>query len=102
VTLSQPHCAMTSAEKPDGIASHPLTLALPASMRALSFVGIRAFLLNLIAGGKLGMDRRTVNAGGNLQSLDVDQRRNGAGDVEFPNEPRNADHHEPQATQHAS
>jgi len=25
VTLSQPHCAMTSAENPEGMASHPLT-----------------------------------------------------------------------------
>jgi hypothetical protein len=27
--LSNPHCASTSAENPDGIASHPLTTALP-------------------------------------------------------------------------
>src|SRR5712675_2325871 len=36
VTLSQPHWAMTSAEKPDGIASHALTQALPDFSRALS------------------------------------------------------------------
>src|SRR4051794_23163108 len=29
VTLSKPHCAITSAEKPDGIASHAFTTALP-------------------------------------------------------------------------
>src|SRR6266850_2604503 len=36
VTLSQPHCAMTSAENPEGIASHPLTAALPAFHRSFS------------------------------------------------------------------
>jgi hypothetical protein len=36
VTLSQPHWAMTSAEKPDGIANQALTQALPAFSRALS------------------------------------------------------------------
>ena len=36
VTLSKPHCAITSAEKPDGIASHALTQALPDFSRALS------------------------------------------------------------------
>src|SRR5512141_2124390 len=29
VTLSKPHCAITSAEKPDGIASQAFTTALP-------------------------------------------------------------------------
>src|SRR6266404_2516959 len=44
VTLSQPHCAMTSAEKPLGIASQPLTQALPACSRFFSmFVDIFAF-----------------------------------------------------------
>src|SRR5262245_4770528 len=44
VTLSQPHCAMVSAEQPLGIASHPLTQALPACSRLFSiFVDIRAF-----------------------------------------------------------
>src|SRR5437016_953947 len=38
VTLSQPHCAMTSAENPDGIASQPLTAALPACQRSLSLL----------------------------------------------------------------
>jgi hypothetical protein len=36
VTLSKPHWAMTSAEKPDGIASQALTQALPDFSRALS------------------------------------------------------------------
>src|ERR1700722_7520149 len=36
VTLSQPHWAMTSDEKPDGIANQALTQALPAFNRALS------------------------------------------------------------------
>src|SRR5947208_14876768 len=36
VTLSQPHWAMTSAENPEGIASHPLTAALPAFHRSFS------------------------------------------------------------------
>ena len=53
VTLSQPHWAITSAEKPEGMASQPLTLALPASIRALSFVGMEAFLLRLTETRKL-------------------------------------------------
>src|SRR5215831_17339947 len=41
VTLSKPHCAITSAEKPDGIASQALTQALPDFSRALSlFIGL--------------------------------------------------------------
>src|SRR5205823_9238805 len=36
VTLSQPHCAITSAENPEGIASHPFTAALPAFHRSFS------------------------------------------------------------------
>jgi hypothetical protein len=35
VMLSKPHCAMTSAENAEGMASHPLTAALPAFQRAL-------------------------------------------------------------------
>src|SRR5437016_711330 len=31
VTLSKPHCAITSAENPDGMASQPFTTALPAA-----------------------------------------------------------------------
>ena len=36
VTLSQPHCAIISAEKPDGIASQPLTTALPEAQTFLT------------------------------------------------------------------
>src|SRR5258707_2351005 len=36
VTLSKPHWAMTSAENPDGMASQPLTAALPACHRSFS------------------------------------------------------------------
>ena len=43
VTLSQPHCAITSAEKPDGMASQALTQALPAASRALSLFAIWVF-----------------------------------------------------------
>ena len=44
VTLSQPHCAMVSAEKPLGMASQALTQALPACSRFFSmFVDMRRF-----------------------------------------------------------
>ena len=62
VTLSHPHCAITSAEKPDGIASQPLTFALPASMRPLSLVGMKAFLPSLSKKRTLGGRQVTVNA----------------------------------------
>src|ERR1051326_7056523 len=38
VTLSHPHCAIISAENPEGIASHPLTAALPAFHRSFSLL----------------------------------------------------------------
>src|SRR3569832_982426 len=38
VTLSKPHCAITSAEKPDGIASHAFTTALPEAHTFLTFL----------------------------------------------------------------
>src|ERR1051326_4060461 len=38
VTLSHPHCAITSAENPEGIASHPLTAALPAFHRSFTLL----------------------------------------------------------------
>src|SRR5580658_1014511 len=38
VTLSQPHWAMTSAANPDGIASQPLTAALPACQRSFNLL----------------------------------------------------------------
>src|SRR5213593_2950652 len=41
VTLSKPHCAMTSAEKPEGIASQAFTTALPEAQTFLTlFVAI--------------------------------------------------------------
>src|SRR5579863_8744855 len=36
VTLSKPHCAITSAENPDGIASHAFTTALPEAHISLT------------------------------------------------------------------
>ena len=38
VTLSKPHCATISAEKPEGIASHALTTALPRLPDLFDFV----------------------------------------------------------------
>src|SRR6185436_2245919 len=40
VTLSNPHCAITSAEKPDGIASQAFTTALPEAQICLTLFGI--------------------------------------------------------------
>src|SRR6201999_458519 len=46
VTLSKPHCAITSAEKPDGIASHAFTTALPEAQISLTlFATLRSFLV---------------------------------------------------------
>src|SRR5215831_18899265 len=38
VTLSNPHCAISSAEKPDGIASHAFTTALPKAQICLTLL----------------------------------------------------------------
>jgi hypothetical protein len=38
VTLSKPHCAITSAEKPDGIASQAFTTALPDAQICLTLL----------------------------------------------------------------
>src|SRR3979490_451738 len=38
VTLSKPHCAITSAEKPDGIASQAFTTALPEAHTFLTLL----------------------------------------------------------------
>src|ERR1043165_1784802 len=38
VTLSKPHCPITSAEKPDGIASHAFTTALPEAHTFLTLL----------------------------------------------------------------
>src|SRR3982074_2252887 len=40
VTLSKPHCAITSAENPDGIASHALTTALPEAQTCFTLFAI--------------------------------------------------------------
>src|SRR6476469_2856870 len=40
VTLSKPHCAITSAEKPDGIASQAFTTALPEAQTFLTLFAI--------------------------------------------------------------
>src|SRR5437588_8771791 len=46
VTLSKPHCAIISAEKPEGIASHALTTALPDFQISLTlFATLPSFLL---------------------------------------------------------
>src|ERR1700751_2290191 len=46
VTLSKPHCATISAEKPEGIASHAFTTALPDAQTCLTllFATLRSFL----------------------------------------------------------
>ena len=40
VTLSKPHCAITSAEKPDGIASQAFTTALPEAQTSFTLLAI--------------------------------------------------------------
>src|SRR5689334_463082 len=40
VTLSKPHCAMTSAEKPEGIASQAFTTTLPCAQSSLTLFAI--------------------------------------------------------------
>src|SRR5580704_16589546 len=40
VTLSKPHCAITSAEKPDGIASQAFTTALPEAQTFFTLFAI--------------------------------------------------------------
>ncbi len=40
VTESNPHCAITSAEKPEGIASQPFTTALPEAQIFLTLLAI--------------------------------------------------------------
>ena len=40
VTLSKPHCAIISAEKPEGIASQAFTTALPEAQICLTLFGI--------------------------------------------------------------
>jgi hypothetical protein len=45
VTLSKPHCAITSAENPDGIASQAFTTALPEAHTFLTLFATSVFLL---------------------------------------------------------
>src|SRR3569833_3274452 len=45
VTLSKPHCAITSAEKPEGIASQAFTTALPEAHTFLTLLVATLFLL---------------------------------------------------------
>jgi hypothetical protein len=40
VTLSKPHCAIISAEKPEGIASHAFTTALPEAHTFLTLFAV--------------------------------------------------------------
>jgi hypothetical protein len=44
VTLSKPHCAITSAENPDGIASQAFTTALPEAHTFLTLFVTSVFL----------------------------------------------------------
>ncbi|CKZ16645.1 Uncharacterised protein [Mycobacterium tuberculosis] len=46
--LSKPHCAITSAEKPEGIASQPLTTTLPAAQISLTLFAIRWFPVSVL------------------------------------------------------
>jgi hypothetical protein len=49
VTLSKPHCAITSAENPEGIASQAFTTALPDAQTVLRLFAIaRVSLLLLV------------------------------------------------------
>src|ERR1700731_1313932 len=49
VTLSKPHCAITSAENPEGIASQAFTTALPEAQTVLTLFAIaRVSLLPLL------------------------------------------------------
>src|SRR6516162_18131 len=54
VTLSKPHCAIISAEKPDGIASQAFTTALPEAQICLTLFGIdRVSLCRFLTRGPL-------------------------------------------------
>src|SRR6185312_335651 len=64
VTLSQPHWAMVSAEKPLGMASHPLTQALPACRRFFSMFDISAFPRSRCGAPVLATPRRSRYAVG--------------------------------------
>src|SRR3979490_1730333 len=64
VTLSNPHCAITSAENPEGIASQALTTALPEAHTFLDFVcHVVSFHFSIhavIASQRVGAKRRPM------------------------------------------
>jgi hypothetical protein len=49
VTLSNPHCAITSAENPEGIASQAFTTALPEAHTFLTLFAIGRFPFDVAA-----------------------------------------------------
>src|SRR6267142_3169567 len=66
VALSKPHCAITSAEKPDGIASHAFTTALPEAHTFLTLlVVIDRFPFVIVA---ISWSSRSLLAGGPLDA----------------------------------
>src|SRR6266478_4318633 len=66
VTLSKPHCAITSAEKPDGIASHAFTTALPEAHTFLTLlVVIDRFPVVIVA---ISWSSRSLLAGSPLDA----------------------------------
>src|SRR6516162_1220853 len=60
VTLSKPHCAIISAEKPDGIASQAFTTVLPEAQICLTLFGIGCVSFCRFAGVELA--RGPLNA----------------------------------------
>src|SRR5215211_1271215 len=68
VTLSQPHCAMVSAEKPLGMASHALTQALPSLRRFFSMLDEFMTAFPLSSGSEDGaiIGRRAASRHGGL------------------------------------
>src|SRR6202035_863956 len=62
VTLSKPHCAITSAEKPDGIASQAFTTALPEAQTFFTLFAIACVsLCDLLFGGRNSLKRRPLS-----------------------------------------
>src|SRR4051794_11708078 len=72
VTLSKPHCAITSAENPDGIASQPFTTALPAAQTFLTlFVVIdRVSFVIVIRSGRIIVRQTALSHAGFHGRLD--------------------------------
>jgi hypothetical protein len=64
VTLSNPHCAITSAENPEGIASQAFTTALPEAQTCLTlfatFVSFFLTIYTVIASQRVGARRRPM------------------------------------------